>query len=271
MVIHDSRIDKRFETNPLVINEPRIVFYAGAPVFSKDGLPVATLCVFDRKPRSFSDQDRQTLYDFARVAESLLHTPRENIVEECLINQIGESWRSTMIDPKTRLWNAEGINLLIEESIKHAEHRAQQVCIARFDINGINQVRAELGQDAGDTLLTQFTKAALQCMDHADSIGHLCNNEFTMILTQVENAEDAIDRLARLQIAVDSIKVKGVANGTRLATQTAGVIVSPDQTRSITSVLEQVENTIQYAYAMNCPSPRIVNYVDDSSLFGRIA
>ena len=265
MVINDARFDDRFDTNPLVTGDPGIVFYAGAPIYSPDGLPVATLCVIDREPRSFGEEELQILYDFARIVESLLHTPRESVVEEHLINQIGESWRASMIDPLTRVWNAEGIKLLTEESIKHAEQSEEQVCIAMLDLNGVNRIRSDLGQPAGDAHLSSFTKAALETMNQADSIGRLCDKEFAMILTRVNDADDAVDRLAKLQLVADTIKVDGIDGIDRLGTRTAGVLIAPHQYRSITSVLEQVENAIAQARSMECPSPQIFNYTDGSS------
>ncbi len=42
MMVPDSRKDHRFQSNPLVTGEPHVIFYAGAPLSTKDGYKVGT-------------------------------------------------------------------------------------------------------------------------------------------------------------------------------------------------------------------------------------
>ncbi len=68
MVVGDTHTDARFASNPLVLGDPKIRFYAGAPLTTPRGFNVGTLCVIDRKPRVFSAKDAQVLTDLAALA-----------------------------------------------------------------------------------------------------------------------------------------------------------------------------------------------------------
>jgi diguanylate cyclase (GGDEF)-like protein/PAS domain S-box-containing protein len=66
MVVDDARNDPRFANSPLVVGEPGIRFYAGAPLISHDGHALGTLCVMDRVPRSFNAEQREILASLSR-------------------------------------------------------------------------------------------------------------------------------------------------------------------------------------------------------------
>jgi GAF domain-containing protein len=71
-VIEDTVLDPRFAQNPLVLDEPRIRFYAAQPVRGPGGHNVGTLCVMDKQPREFSDDDRDALRDLGELVEKEL-------------------------------------------------------------------------------------------------------------------------------------------------------------------------------------------------------
>ena len=71
-VVEDAVLDPRFAENPLVLEEPRIRFYAGQPVRGPGGHNVGTLCIMDKNPREFSEDDRETLRDLGEMVEKEL-------------------------------------------------------------------------------------------------------------------------------------------------------------------------------------------------------
>jgi signal transduction histidine kinase/DNA-binding response OmpR family regulator len=71
-VVEDARLDERFRANPVVTGPPHVIFYAGVPLRSPDGRRLGTFCVLDSQPRSFSEDDRAVLRQFARQTEEHL-------------------------------------------------------------------------------------------------------------------------------------------------------------------------------------------------------
>ena len=70
--VEDATQDPRFADNPLVVGQPDIRFYAGAPVTLSGGERVGTLCVIDRKPGKLTAQQRLVLRQLSIAAAKLL-------------------------------------------------------------------------------------------------------------------------------------------------------------------------------------------------------
>lgn len=65
--VPDARLDARFFDNPAVVGGPLVQFYAGRLLHAGDGLPVGTLCVFDRAPRVFDQEEMETFNDLGAL------------------------------------------------------------------------------------------------------------------------------------------------------------------------------------------------------------
>ncbi len=65
-VVPDTMQDDRFRNNPLVTGEPRVRFYAGAPLESSEGQRLGTICVLDRRARTLTAEQGQALRLLAR-------------------------------------------------------------------------------------------------------------------------------------------------------------------------------------------------------------
>ncbi|MFM6982565.1 MAG: GAF domain-containing protein [Chitinophagaceae bacterium] len=85
LVVENPLNDTRFSESPLVVYDPKVRFYAGAPLVSPDGNVLGTICVLDQQPRSLSDVQQTALQNLARQvmkfinARKLIILQKENI------------------------------------------------------------------------------------------------------------------------------------------------------------------------------------------------
>jgi phosphoribosyl 1,2-cyclic phosphodiesterase/CheY-like chemotaxis protein len=68
MIVPDTLRDPRFADNPLVTHEPRVRFYAGAPLILDNGKCVGTLCMIDTRVRSLEGSSIGLLQDLRDLA-----------------------------------------------------------------------------------------------------------------------------------------------------------------------------------------------------------
>ena len=69
LVVPDATQDPRFSSNPLVTGPMGLRFYAGAPIQTRDGYNIGTLCILDTVPRTgLSPQEKETLKTLASMA-----------------------------------------------------------------------------------------------------------------------------------------------------------------------------------------------------------
>lgn len=71
-IIEDARNDERFYDNPLVVEDPNVVFYAGIPLVENSGLPLGTLCVIDDKPNKLTKSQINSLRMLSNQVMKLL-------------------------------------------------------------------------------------------------------------------------------------------------------------------------------------------------------
>ncbi len=74
LVVEDPVNDVRFKDNPLVLGNPHIRFYAGAPLETTTGHVLGTLCIIDNKPRTISETQKVALQLLAKRVMNYLET-----------------------------------------------------------------------------------------------------------------------------------------------------------------------------------------------------
>jgi len=90
-IVPDALEDPRFKENPLVLGDPHIRFYAGAPLIDEDGYALGTLCVMDREPRELDDTQKEALRSLRSLALSQIELRRNlQLLKEALHDRTRE-------------------------------------------------------------------------------------------------------------------------------------------------------------------------------------
>ncbi|WP_418264810.1 PAS domain S-box protein [Flavobacterium faecale] len=79
-LVEDATKDERFFDNPLVIDEPNVIFYAGMPLVNENGYSLGTLCVIDNKPKKLSTEQISSLKMLSNQVMKLLDLHRKTLV-----------------------------------------------------------------------------------------------------------------------------------------------------------------------------------------------
>ena len=87
LVVADTLLDPRFNSNPYVVGPPNIRFYAGVPLVTTSGCPIGALCVIDTKPREVTTEQMDSLRMLARVVMTQLDIRRANRENAALLRQ----------------------------------------------------------------------------------------------------------------------------------------------------------------------------------------
>ncbi|KFZ00493.1 hypothetical protein V498_00018 [Pseudogymnoascus sp. VKM F-4517 (FW-2822)] len=99
LVVVDTRKDWRFANNPLVVDGPKIRFFAGVPIFSSNCDIVGVFSIFSRVPRaSFTAIQRRSLADYGALCSADLNT----LIDKSLSL---EGQRTLQRQAKTEVWD----------------------------------------------------------------------------------------------------------------------------------------------------------------------
>jgi diguanylate cyclase (GGDEF)-like protein len=184
LVIENALDDTRFSDNPLVTNEPHIRFYAGHPLKLPNGSAVGTLCLIDRSPRQFDEDDLAALADLAAIVE------RELAVTHFALH-----------DELTGLLNRSGFIRSARRALALCRRHDWSAALAFIDLDGFKQINDRYGHAEGDRALERFARWIRGASRESDLVARLGGDEF-VVLSLNANADTAERIVARHEDAI---------------------------------------------------------------------
>ncbi|MEM9859396.1 MAG: GAF domain-containing sensor histidine kinase [Bacteroidota bacterium] len=128
--VPDATKNELFKHNPLVVNDPKIRFYAGAPLVTSGGHRLGTICVVDRYPKKLTKDQKKHLSLLANQVVAQLEL-RKYVKREVEASEQKAQF-ATMVSHQFRTpitaiqSNAELVNLCIRQN----DHPANQEIIS---------------------------------------------------------------------------------------------------------------------------------------------
>ncbi|WP_225867471.1 sensor domain-containing diguanylate cyclase [Cyanobium sp. NIES-981] len=172
LVVPDARTDPRFCTNPLVLGEPGIRFYAGAPLASAEGHNLGSLCVIDRQPRRLSAAQVKLLQELADL-----------VVREL------ELRRQTSLCPLTGLANRMSFLEQGQRELNRALRDGDPMALLLIDIDQFSTINNRWGHQTGDELLRAVAEVCRSQRRPRDLLGRMRDDAFAILM--VDTGQDA--------------------------------------------------------------------------------
>lgn len=213
MVVRDTLNDSRFAGNPLVLGEPGIRFYAGAPLMFEEGTAIGTLCVIDRVPRDLTDVQRAALTALSRQVVALLQLRRRNteldetrkrllLTQQELERACARLAQDAATDALTGLVNRRALDATLVDYARGEFGRDGDIAVAMLDIDHFKQINDTLGHAAGDEVLRTLGKIVRQSLRGIDLACRYGGEEFLLLMhdTTLAAARTVLERI-RLRIS----------------------------------------------------------------------
>jgi len=150
--VQDARIDERFMNNPIV-TQYKAVFYAGIPLINKDNFIFGTVCVYDYKPKTLNEEQREALRILANQVVNLFELRKTNLFhmkfEKELQNKneqlkefashVSHDLKSPLanITSLTQMLKEDDLNSLSEDSQQYLDYIEESTTILKDYVDGI--------------------------------------------------------------------------------------------------------------------------------------
>lgn len=189
LVVEDATCDPRFAGNPLVTSQDGIRFYAGAPLNTKEGYTLGTLCVVDHIARKITPRDRALLQDMAAIVVSEMELRR----------RVGT-------DALTGLYTRRFFDELGTREIIRARREGVPLTAAFIDADKFKTTNDTYGHPADDAVLRAIGPACRRALRTSDIFARYGGEELVLLLPGA-NLEQSMSVLERMRQDVEAMVI----------------------------------------------------------------
>lgn len=131
------------------------------------------------------------------------------------------------------------------QAIALAKRHLRQVAVLFLDLDGFKQVNDSLGHSAGDKLLQSVAERLLTCVRDSDTVSRQGGDEFVVLLSDMQQAEDAAICATRMLQAL--AKTYSIDQRDLHVTASIGVSVYPDDGLDAATLIKNADTAMYQA------------------------
>jgi diguanylate cyclase (GGDEF)-like protein len=182
-IVPDTQKNRYLANDPLVVDAPRIRFFAGYPLYLGPGLIVGSLCLMDQIPRQLSEVEEESLADMAGLAEAELRALSLARMQANLRDELSAAEKRTMTDPVTGCWTKTGIMEVMNRELRAAALAGTKVGLLLVEFAGLARINQQHGLAAGDFALARWAQTLRAAMPDDVPVGNMGGARFLVMLS----------------------------------------------------------------------------------------
>ncbi len=147
--------------------------------------------------------------------------------------------RQISTDHLTGLANRSGFRQALQRALARCNRSFKHVALLFLDLDRFKQINDSLGHDAGDRLLQEVSARLRQCVRLTDVVCRLGGDEFTVILEELDDPEDAALSARKIINAFrEPFRIEGAEI---VVTTSIGIATYPDSGTDAGSLLKAAD------------------------------
>ncbi len=203
-----------------------------------EGRVIGVLNSESQEPAAYSPDQVRTLSIIAQQAAVVLRTAQLH----------EETWRLSITDPLTGVFNRREFVRRLEEQLRRAKRYGETMAVVFLDLDNFKSLNDRFGHDAGDLALQRVAEALRASLRDSDTVARIGGEEFAALLHRAD-AELAERASERLRGAVQAARLALGPGGSYRVTVSGGIAVYPDDGLDSKTLLRRADAALYAAKA----------------------
>ncbi len=154
-------------------------------------------------------------------------------------------WKQAHFDALTGLPNRRMMRERLDQELKKCRRDGLQLAVLFLDLDHFKEVNDSLGHDQGDVLLAEAARRISICLREVDTVARMGGDEFTVIVTELQNSADLEGILQKLLQALGAVFQLGTEQV--FVSASIGVTIYPEDAIEIEDLLKNADQALYAA------------------------